>query len=165
MRLFVPTRDLVPSLLSVAALGLFAVAYLALSYGYEPKVRAFPLMIGWTMLVFVAMDVVSHTDTAAGRMVSTIVGRRQEEPESSPGADRSPLFALIWIPAYGVMVYLVGFLITAGVYMFVSMAVFGTTPRQRAAAWSAGFVAVIWLFFEIALGFTLFPGVLIQPFL
>ena len=165
MALFVPDRDRAPSLLSAAALGAFAVGFLRLAYDYPPGPRTFPLMIGWTMVVLVALDVLSHTDTMLGRLIAAAVGKGEAGAQTGSAARAPAWFALLWIPAYAVMVYLIGFLPTAAVYMFVSTAVFGPARPLSAALQAAALTAVLWLFFERALGFTLFRGVLLEPFL
>ena len=165
MALFVPSRDTVPSLLSAAALGVFAIVFLWLAYGYPPEPRAFPLMIGWTMIVLVALDVLSHTDTALGRGVAAAVGKGEAGAQTGSASKSPALFALVWIPAYGLLVYLIGFLPTAAVYMFVSTAVFGPARPLSGALQAVALTAVLWLFFELALGFTLFRGVLLDLFL
>lgn len=165
MSLFIRSRNQTASLISTLVLGAFAVAYVVLSYEYEPKVRAFPLIVGWSMVIFVVLDLLCHTNTALGRVVAALVGMDKPPADTAGASDASPVGALMWIPAYGVMVYLIGFLPTAGLYMFVSTAIFGSTRPLRAALWSVALVAVLYAFFEWALGFRLFDGVVLGPLL
>lgn len=167
MSFFLRSRYRTASLISIIVLGVFAALYVYFSYEYEPKVRTFPLLVGTAMLIFVALDFISHTNTALGRLVGTLVGMdkppEDDAPQSEPQA--SPIGALVWIPAYGVFVYLFGFLVTAGLYMFISMAVFGKSAPLRAALWSGLLVGMVYVFFEVALGFRLFQGVVLGPLL
>lgn len=165
MSFFLPSQNRTASLVSIGALFAFAAAYIALSYSYEPKVRAFPLIVGWSMIVFVVLDFVSHTNTGLGRFVAALVGMDKPPAEGTGTSEASPVGALLWVPFYAVLVYLIGFLPAAGLYMFVSMAVFGTASLLRAAVWSSVLVAVLYAFFRWALGFKLFEGVLLGPLL
>lgn len=165
MSFFLRSRNRTASLISIAVLGAFAVLYVHFSYDYEPKVRTFPLLVGFAMVVFVALDFISHTNTALGRLVGTLVGMDKPPEGDTSAPEASPIGALVWIPAYGVLVYLFGFLATAGLYMFISMAVFGKSAPLRAALWSVLLVAVVYVFFEVALGFRLFQGIVLGPLL
>lgn len=165
MSIFVPTRNLTASLISTLVLFAFAIAYINFSFEYEPKVRAFPLIVGWLMLLFVVLDFIGHTDTALGRVVATAVGMDKPPADDTGASEKSPVGALLWIPFYGVLVYFLGFLPTAGLYMFVSMFLFGSASALRALIWSVVLVAVLYAFFQLALGFRLWEGVLVSQFL
>ena len=159
MALFTPDADRAAKLIADLTFAGLAVAIIVLSQEYAPKVRAFPLIVAWTLLVLVALDLISQTDTRAGRLVGALTGKDLDSAKAQVSRP-NPLFGLIWVPAYAVAVYLIGFLATAGLYGFVSMAVFGRAAPFRAALFAGGLTLVVWAFFELTLGFSLFDGVL-----
>lgn len=159
MALFTPDPDRTAKLAADAAFAAFALGIIALSQEYPPKVRAFPLIVSWTLLALVALDLASQTDTRLGRLIAALTGKDLESAKARV-ARPNPTFGLIWVPAYAVAVYLIGFLPTAALYAFVSMAAFGRAGPVRAAFWAAALTLVVWAFFELTLGFSLFDGVL-----
>lgn len=167
MHLFKPSSQRLALLLSDLALFAVALTILILSYDYSPRVRIFPVLVCWTMIVLVLLDVIAQTETRIGEVISRIIGRDDEIDMARPsaGAGRRVLFALIWIPAFGLATYLVGFLVTSIVYMFVSTVVFGDARPLRGAISGALLGLVVWVFFEAILGFSLFNGVLLTPLL
>ena len=159
MALFTPDPDRPAKLIADAAFAAIAVTIIVLSQEYAPKVRAFPLIVSWTMLILVALDLVSQTDTRLGRLISALVGKDLDSAKARVERP-NPIFGLIWVPVYAVSVYLIGFLLTAALYGFVSMAVFGRAKPLHAGLFAAGLTALVWVFFELILGFALFRGVL-----
>lgn len=168
MGLFKPSEHRLALLLSDLALFAVAVTVLVLSYDYAPKVRIFPVLVCWTMIVLLVLDVVAQTRTRAGDMVSRVIGRDDEEVPAAPATSagrRRVLFALVWIPAFGLATYLVGFLATSVLYMFASTVLFGKASPLSGALSGAVLGLVVWVFFEAILGFSLFEGILLAPLL
>src|SRR5215470_13107505 len=76
------------------------VIYLILGYQYPPVSRMFPVMVAWSMIVLLALDLTSRTQTRVGRSIaywlnpaSTAVKREAAHPEAE-------LSAVIWIAAF-----------------------------------------------------------------
>ena len=69
-----------------AAAGAAAVAavYLGAAYQYSPEARAAPLLIGWTVIVLAALDIVSRTQTPIGRALSGFVNPVTNRPAPRP---------------------------------------------------------------------------------
>lgn len=161
MALFTRDPDRGAKLVADAAFAAFAIGMIALSQDYPPKVRAFPLIAAWLLLGLVVLDFLSQTDTAAGRAIAAFVGKDLDSAKADV-ARPHPLPGLLWISAFAVMVYLIGFLATAAIHTFVSMTVFGRARLTTGAMVASGVALTAWVFFEALLDFRLFPGVLLE---
>jgi hypothetical protein len=146
---------------AVAAL---AVVMLSHSSEYSPEVRAFPVMASWAMLMLILLDVLVRSKFVRGCLPRFIAG---EGSVNSEGIDQTKkqngrriAFALGWIPFYVVLVYLVGFLLTAVIYTFISMTILGNARPLTGAVWSLGHALSLWFFFEAIFGFHLYSGIL-----
>lgn len=162
MRLFVPGRNRWTLVATSVVIGGLAAAMYWLSFNYRPSVRIFPQLICGTLLVLVVLDLLSQTQTAAGRFIVTLFGK---EVESETPAFQGTASGILWVAAFGVMVVLIGFLPSAFLYMLISMTVFGTARPLEAGIWAVGLTSVVWVFFEYMLGFTLYRGFLFGAFL
>lgn len=168
MHLFKPSSQRTALLLSDLALFVVALTVLVLSYDYAPRVRIFPVLVCWTMILLVLVDVVAQTRTRVGNVISRVIGREDEESSNTPtqaGTGRRVVFALVWIPAFGLATYLLGFLVTSVLYMFISMVVLGNARPLKGAISGALLGLFVWIFFEAILGFSLFNGILLAPLL
>jgi hypothetical protein len=163
MGLFLPGRTRTAAVLSSLAMAVLPAAIFWLSFDYRPSVRAVPQLICTTMLVLIALDLIGQTDTVLGRAVTAMFGREDEAGQH--GSFEGAGFAMLWVPAFVGLVLLIGFLPTALVYTVVSMTVFGTSRLPVALVWGCGLALIVWLFFEVALGFTLYRGLLVAPLL
>lgn len=163
MALFLPGPTRTAAVLSSLAMAILPAGIFWLGFDYRPSVRAVPHLIAVTMLVLVACDLIGQTDTAAGRLVTALFGRDDEAGQN--GTFAGAHFAMVWVPVFVALVVPFGFLPAVLVYTFVSMKVFGTATSRVAGLWACGLALTVWLFFEVALGFTLYRGMLVEPLL
>lgn len=150
------------------ALGLLAltVVFMVLSYDYAPKVRLFPLLVGYASLVLCLLDLIGHTDTALGLAVKTVfsgttAGEGAPAPQGAPAVRRQAA-AMAWMAGLTTGIYLVGFLGIVPVYVFLSMYFQGRKSIKACAYGAVATTAFVWLVFELLLRYELYRGVIAQ---
>ena len=147
------------------ALGLFAltVFFIYLSYGYTPKVRLFPLMVGYTGLILCTLDLISLTGTGFGRIIDTVFsGKAVKEtgkaPKFAPKLSRQ-LIAMAWMVGLTIGIYIVGFMVMVPVYVFSSMLFQGKKSVKKCAYGAVGTTVFVWVMFELLLKYELYRGI------
>lgn len=141
----------------------FSAAFVAQSYVYEIEERAIPLLVGWTTLVFVALDFLTMTDTRLGGALTRIFGGGAT-PVATDHFFGKELGIVLWFVAVVVGIYFVGFLLTVPVYAFASMILRGRRSPLQAIIMAFGLLATIWIGFERLMGYELYRGILFGAF-
>jgi hypothetical protein len=145
------------------ALGLLIVTalYLAAAYGYKPTVRAFPAGVAWIMVVLLALDLASRTDTGAGRALAGWLNpassRHAAEAESAYPLARQ-VAAVLWVAAFAAMLVLLGILCAVPLYVFAALRFRGERRYRTCVLGAAGATVFIWLLFSVLLRLSLYPG-------
>lgn len=147
-------RDLLPSIVVlVFILGYLVSGYLTL----DATTRLVPLLAAAVTLLLLLIDIAQLVIRGGETEDSDLAeGGGVKVPEA-----RGREFIAILVVAGGVLaVYLVGFLLAIPLYLFVSIAYLGQqSPRVALIVASLASLA-IYLVFELALSYQLFPGVL-----
>ncbi|MDP4594785.1 MAG: tripartite tricarboxylate transporter TctB family protein [Beijerinckiaceae bacterium] len=162
MESFFPRRHRA-SLIVDLLIGVFCVAIIALSAELDSRAKIFPVIVGWFTLFLIAIDIVAQSNTLIGRAVFTFFAGSAETEDREGEARRearSILFAIGWICVFVVGVWIFGFLPVIPVFMFVSMRVFGDNTTIRSLITTAVIMLIIWAFFEYALDYTLYRGLI-----
>jgi hypothetical protein len=143
-----PTKGLWPSLV----IGVFVIAYLVSGYmTLGDTTRFVPMMAGGVTLLLLAVDLYC---TAFGRSrametdTADIVG-------ASPGREWQ---AIAYVAGAVAMIGLFGFLVAIPIYLFISVAFLGKQSVRAALIVSLLTSLVVYVLFEILLGYTLYPG-------
>lgn len=142
----------------------FAFGFLALmlffidqTYGYEGRVRNFPLIIGYAGVVLALLDIVSLTTSSLGTGITRFFGSHLDE-EALGG--RSVSRELIVFAAMGgcvLGIWLFGFLVFSPIFVLLWMLAGGKS--FRASFYGGIFTLVfIYLMFEIAFQYELYRG-------
>jgi hypothetical protein len=154
-----PAVDYLPAVVAAVAAG----AYLAAAYGYSPDARAAPLLIGWSVVALAVLDIVSRTQTVAGRTLTRWL---------NPGSARShggaghayPVTrqtnAMAWIAGFVAAFALIGALYAISLYVFAATRWRGGRPFLVCLVSAAATLAGIWLMFSRLLHLELYPGLL-----
>ncbi|MBO0758099.1 MAG: hypothetical protein J2P54_19810, partial [Bradyrhizobiaceae bacterium] len=87
--------DIIPAL----GLLIITVAYLMVSYQYSPASRAFPVVVAWSMIVLVALDLACRTPTKLGRAVTRWLNPASAAAETTH-IDRHDLVAVLWVAGF-----------------------------------------------------------------
>lgn len=144
-------------------IALFCVTVIILSSWLDSRAKIFPDLVAWITLVLVAADIVAQSDTVLGRAVfAFFAGTADGEDREAEARKevRAILYSVAWIFAFVLAVWTFGFLPVIPVYLFVSMRVFGDNSTLRSLLTTAVIMLIIWAFFEWALDYTLYRGLI-----
>lgn len=159
-RLFgTPIADYLPAL----ALWIVTAGYLATAYGYGPDSRIVPVLIAWSMLALLALDLASRTGTRLGRALTRWLNPAAEAAKSAPPA-RYPVSkqvaAVSWLAGFTAALLLIGVLYAVPLYVFGSMRLRGRRSFLVSLAGGAGAALFVWLLFVVVLRLQLYPGLI-----
>lgn len=150
-----------------AALVVFAgaVAFLLWTQTVPARAAAMPTLVGWLTLVLALIDVVAQTDTVVGRAVRRFVSAEKviEWKAQGDGEDATwgrVLLSVLWVVGYLASVYAVGFLVTTPLYVALYMLLHGGKSLRVAGITAVVTTVLIWLTFEVAFKYPLYPGIL-----
>jgi hypothetical protein len=150
-----------------AALVVLAGAFVFLLWAQTVPVRAaaMPTLVAWLAIVLALIDVVAQTETAVGRAVRRFVSAEKviEWKAQGDGEDATwgrVFLSVLWVIGYLGGVYLVGFLLTTPLYVFLYMFLHGGKSLRIAGIMAIATTVLIWLTFEIAFNYPLYPGIL-----
>ncbi len=146
---------------AVLALG---IGFLAWAKTYPSQAAAVPTLVAWLTIVLALIDVAARTETALGRALRRVVSADQviewkTEGEDAAGARRIAA-SIFWVLAYLGGVALVGFLLATPAYILLYMKLHGGRSALAAALAAIGTTVAVWLTFELAFRYQLYPGLL-----
>jgi hypothetical protein len=136
------------------------VAYLIVAYQYPPTSRAFPVIVAWSMIVLVSIDLVSRTQTNLGRTLT----RWLNPASTTHGEGRrgtTELVALLWVAALVTALVLIGILYAIPLFVFASVRWRGHRSYPVSLAVAAATTFIIWLLFAWLLRIELYSGLLL----
>lgn len=153
----------VPLLLTAAM-----TAFLAGSYGYEPEARALPVLIAWTTIVLLVLEILVQAQTAVGRRVEAYLWTKDPLPEPEP--ERVPMakaliHAFVWPGLLVGLTLAIGILPAVLVYIFLSLKVIGGKSLPRALMIAVAVTIFAWVLFEWGLSYELYRGMLLAELL
>jgi Tripartite tricarboxylate transporter TctB family len=146
--------DYLPAL----ALWVITALYLAMAYQYKPAVRAFPAGVAWIMLVLLSLDLVSRTETEAGRMLTRWLNPATQAREAEPPARQ--VSAVIGLASFAALIVLAGILAAVPLYLFGSLRWRARKSYRACVLGAAGATLFVWLLFSVVLRIALYPGLL-----
>jgi hypothetical protein len=151
------TRNLYASLLILA----IAIAFQAMTYGLPANNRMVPALVGWIAIVLCVLDVIAHTETAAGRWIARVMSGSAHIAAAKPGPGlAAELRAFLWIALACAGVALFGFMWTIPVYIFAYTVIQGRKPMILAGLTALGATFSIWVAFELLLEYEIYRGLL-----
>jgi hypothetical protein len=144
------------------ALGLLiiTVGYLTVAYQYSPASRAFPMMVAWSVIVLLALDLVARTPTKFGRAVTRWLNPASAEVETTH-INRHDLVAVLWVAGFVATLVLVGVSYAVLLFVFASARWRGKRSHAFAFLLAVATMMVIWLLFTQVLRIELYPGLLL----
>ena len=145
-----------------AALLLAMAGVLVVSYGYGPAERALPVLVAWTTIALLVLEVLVQAGTPAGRRLDRLL----QGQDTGPKLERAPpatvlIHAIGWPGLLLTLAVLIGILPAVLVYVFFSLKVAGGKSLRQALAIAVALTALSWLLFEWTMSYRLFRGVLI----
>ena len=144
-----------------AALLLAMAGVLVVSYGYGPAERALPILVAWTTIALLVLEVLVQAGTPAGRRIDRLL----QGQDTGPELERAPpatvlIHAIGWPGLLLTLAVLIGILPAVLVYVFFSLKVAGGKSLRQALAIAVALMGLSWLLFEWAMSYRLFRGVL-----
>ena len=128
------------------------------TYGYDGKVRNFPLIIGYTGVVICILDVLSLSNRAIGAAISQFFGSHLNVADMNGRSVKRELVAFSAMGGCVLGLWLFGFLAFSPIFVGLWMLVGGKTVRN--SFYGGTFTLLfIYLMFEIAFKYELFRGV------
>lgn len=154
-------QNFVPPLVLLAITIVFIVA----AYGYPPASREVPLLVCYTLVVLIGLDILSRTRTHLGQLVRKYLNPgsgltdipKTEEDEEHPSGRRE-LIAVGWVAAFTAGVMLVGILPSVPVYLASYMIVEGKKKPLFSILVAVAVVLFLWVSFEEILSIPLYRG-------
>jgi hypothetical protein len=147
--------------LAVLAIG---IGFLGWAKTYPPNAAAVPTLVAWLTIVLALIDAAARTETALGRALRRLVNAEQiiEWTTQSEGETRAPRVtsSVCWVLAYLAGVALAGFLVATPAYIFLYMKLHGGRSALAGALAALATTAGVWLTFELAFRYRLYPGLL-----
>lgn len=131
------------------------------SYGYEPSVRALPLLVAWTTLGLLVIEVMVQAGTSVGQRIEGFLQGRgaAPEPERVP-LPRALLYSIVWPGLLVTLTVLIGILPAVMIYVTASLAIVGGKPLTKALLTGFAVTVFAWALFEWGMSYRLFRGVL-----
>jgi len=159
-RLFgTPITDYFPALV----LWLLSAGYLATAYGYSLESRIMPVLVAWSMLLLLLLDLLSRTQTAFGQALTRWLNPAATQTDAI-APDRAmmarQLAAVLWLAGFATALLLIGVLYAVPLYVFASMRLRGRRSYLVSLAAGGGMVLIVWLLFAVLLRLQLYPGLL-----
>jgi hypothetical protein len=158
-------QNFAPPLVLLAVTIVFIVA----AYGYPPASREVPLLVCYTLVVLIALDIISRTSSRSGQIVRKILNpgsgltdlpKKEEDVEHPSG--RRELLAVGWVAAFTGGVMLVGILPSVPVYLASYMIFEGRKKPLFSILIAAAVVLFLWVSFEEILSIPLYRGFLFE---
>jgi hypothetical protein len=148
--------DITPAL----ALLIVTIAYLIVAYQYSPASRAFPVMVAWSMIVLLTLDLISRTPTKLGHAVTRWLNPASAAAETTR-INRNDIVAVLWVAGFVTALVVVGVPYAVLLFVFASARWRGKRSYAVSILLAVATMMVIWLLFTRLLRIELFPGLLL----
>jgi hypothetical protein len=154
-----PLVSYLPALMLTAV----TIFYLASAYTYDAVAAQMPIAVGWILLILLALDLVSRTQTSVGIALLRVLNPAAEGEENQ---ERSPFWrqasAMAWPAAYTAGLVILGVLIATPLYIVLSMVLHGRWSWLWSAITAILATVSVYLLFEVALQVRLYPGMILE---
>ena len=140
-----------------AALGVVTIVFLATAYTYPAEARAFPAVIGWVVIMLVALDIVSRSETVVGRAFKSALNPGSVAPAATYSL-RDQAGAILWLAALAALLVAAGVLVAIPLYLFASLRFRGRKSLITSLWIAAAATGGIWLLFTEVLRVELYRG-------
>jgi hypothetical protein len=142
-----------------------AIVFLLWTQTIPPRSTAMPTLVAWLAIVLALIDVVSQTETAVGHALRHVVRSENVIEWKAQGDGEEAgwgrlVLSVLWVVVYLGGVYLVGFLLMTPIYVCLYMLLHGGKSVRASGVAAVVTTFLIWLTFEIAFKYPLYPGVL-----
>lgn len=131
------------------------------SYSYEPDARALPVLVAWTTLGLLLLELLVQTGTPVGRRIEAMLQTKSDgEASEDVPVVRALAYAIGWPGFLLAMTLLIGILPAVLVYVCLSLKLVGAKSWPRALSAALAVTAFAWVLFEWGMSYRLYRGVL-----
>lgn len=143
------SRLLRPNLVAAVVLLAVSVTLLVLAQSFGRSSGMFPRFIGWIFVLLCTAELlVQLKNTFVDRVPFSI----------NPPALKKDLVALGWLVALLILLFVLGFMVTVPLFIFVFLRLHARQSVMRCAAIAAGAIGFVYLIFVLLLEYALYPG-------
>jgi hypothetical protein len=140
-----------------AGLMVFTLGYLALDMTYKPALRMVPALVAWIMVILLAIDLTSRSDTDLGRALKRRLNPVPDRPDYPLGRQ---IDAACWVAGFAAALVLIGILAAVPLFVFAFLHWRGKLGIAASLVGGAGATIFIWLLFALMLRLALYPGLI-----
>ena len=137
--------------------------YLATAYGYSAESRVMPVLVAWSMLLLLLLDLISRTQTRFGHALTRWLNPASAQAEAAtPDREitKRQFAAVLWLTGFTAALLLIGVLYAVPLYVAASLRLRAGRPYVVCLAGGAAMALLVWLLFAVVLQLNLYPGLL-----
>jgi hypothetical protein len=140
--------------------------FIVSAHGYSSASGTVPLLIGYSLILLILLDILSRTSTSLGIAIRRLLNPASDAQKGHPHEDNAPvhreLIAIGWVAAFTAAVMLFGILVSVPVYIAAYMMVQGRKSMRLSILVAAATTLFLWLGFEVFLSIPLYRGLLFE---
>ena len=151
------------SLYFILLLMVFILTIVIMSFGYDPKTRLMPLLVGIPTLGLLIFQIVVQFNPRLQRFFEIDLFHSSNLKKSKarkPEEKGSLIFHFSIIFLYFILIFLLGFTIGTPLYLCIFLKTYGNQPWLKSIITSGIAGGVLYLVFDVGLQFGLFEGLL-----
>jgi hypothetical protein len=142
---------------------LVMVAVLIGAYAYEPAARALPVLVAWTTIILLLLELMVQARTSLGARIQNLLQVRGDDPEPKRvPISRALTYAVVWPGFLVILAAVIGILPAVLLYIFLSLRIVAGKAAQRALVVALAVTTLSWLLFEWVMSYQLYRGMLIN---
>ena len=140
------------------------ILFIMTSYQYHLTDRMFPLMVGYTAIPLLLMDLLTLTDTKVGTKISVMLSAKtptqvDDNADKTERPVKTELIVFLWMTLLVLGIYLVGFLPVIPIFVFCWMKFRGGYSIRMSSYLGIGTIIFIYVLFAVILQYELYPGI------
>ena len=137
-----------------------AIATLVTAYTYSRSSGLFPIFIGWLFVGLAVVEAVLRLREFAAGNIRLPQDHATGLEAVEHGGGMRELAGFAWVLGFLVAIWLAGFFMATGLFLFAFLRLAGARSWQYAGVAAIAAVAVVWFVFAFLLEYRLFNGVL-----
>jgi hypothetical protein len=143
-------------------LWLLTAAYLVTGYGYSADSRVMPVLVAWSMLLLLLLDLISRTQTRFGHALTRWLNPAAHAETATPdrGTTKRQFAAVLWLAGFTAALLLIGVLYAVPLYVAASLRLRAGRPYVVCLAGGGAMALLVWVLFVVVLQLNLYPGLL-----
>ena len=144
-------------------LTVMSVVYVVISYQYDEETRMLPLLVAWTTLVLLIIELLCQGESRLGGVLRLFLSGEVPGAEAQTTSNtllRREIGAFVWVFSVLGAVVLFGFYITIPLFVSSFLRFYARKSWTLALSVAVILTGAIWILFEVLMGYQLFYGFL-----